>query len=103
MEIYPKLKDDLLNFINIKPENGLIFIKSLIPMMFVNFSPIGEYPDDVDDSFLKRIEYYVPRERLLNISYQLYPEYKEKRTRKLPSRTRHGKGQENYNKLFTIC
>jgi hypothetical protein len=73
-----KLKDDLLNFINIKPENGLIFIKSLIPMMFVNFSPIGEYPDDVDDSFLKRIEYYVPRERLLTISYQLYPEYKEK-------------------------
>jgi predicted KAP-like P-loop ATPase len=69
-----KLKSSLEEFIKANAENGLLVMKSLIQMTYYNFSQIGEYGDEIDYGRFKAIEYYIRRELLQNISYQLYPD-----------------------------
>jgi hypothetical protein len=71
-----KLKNDLADFIKQKAMNGLLVMKSLIPMTYINFSTKGEYSDEIRVDRFKVIEYYVSRDILEGISYELFPELK---------------------------
>jgi len=72
-----KLKTSLVSFIKLKGENGLLVMKSLIQMTYYNFSQVGEYGDDIGHDRFKAIEYYVPRELLQNMAYEIFPELKD--------------------------
>jgi predicted KAP-like P-loop ATPase len=72
-----KLKAGLVDFIKLKAENGLLVMKSLIQMSYYNFSQVGEYGDEIGHDRFKAIEYYVPREVLQSISYELFPDLED--------------------------
>jgi hypothetical protein len=72
-----KLKTDLANFIQLNPKNGLLVIKSLIQMTYYNFSQSGVYGHEIRHDNFETIDQYVSREVLKNISYQLFPEFKD--------------------------
>lgn len=69
-----KLKSDLNSFVYNEASNVIIFLKSLIPLSYINFSNIPEYSDDIEIARFELIEKYVSREALKERIYLLFPD-----------------------------
>jgi hypothetical protein len=74
------LKLKVKEFISNKTENALFVMKSLIGMVYINFSERGTYPTDIRSDTFIEIEQYIERETLRNISYSLFPDLKNDNT-----------------------
>ena len=71
------LKNGLEVFIEQNFENGLVIMKSLIPMTYYNFSSVGEYGHEIGYDRFDAIEYFVSRDLLKKVSLNLFPELEE--------------------------
>lgn len=67
------LDEKLLVFCKESEDNVLTFMKSLIPMSYINFSSVGQYSNRISKEVFDRIEEYVPRETLLEMCRLKYP------------------------------
>ncbi|RWU08172.1 KAP family P-loop NTPase fold protein [Pedobacter chitinilyticus] len=73
-----KFRTELINFLDQKPENVMLFIKSMLPMSYINMSPIGQYSNRIDYDKFRTIEQYVRREVLIEKCLIVYPDAYQK-------------------------
>lgn len=71
-----KLKTDLVKEIEHDPYNVVLIMKSLINMVYINFSPIGVYSNEIRHSNFEEIEKYLSYETIKTAALKIYPDLK---------------------------
>lgn len=90
------LKKELTDFVSNGDYNVLLFLKSLIPMTYVNRSSSPEYrSDDIGIEKFQAIEEYVSRDILIEKIYGLYPDLRHN----MPSGFLRGQNIETDKKI----